>query len=445
MKFIPNTLLARFLILIATVLIIAQVVSIRIFDYFERGPRAEAIAQEIETIVNFTRVSLISSREDKRLELLSELSTKGDIRIYPAYYFEDIEPLAPDPFLQVVVRKLKERLGENTIVITDHYGIPGLWVSFSIDQDEFWVVIPTPGDRPFPWHWIGWGIIVAGLSIIGAYATATRINRPLNLLIQATKQLKKGEFPKKLPLDSVTEFRTMSQTFNEMSESLSKVDQERKVLLAGVSHDIRTPLTRLRIAIEMLPKKIASKLKKSMEEDIVEIDNILNQFIDYVRGFNQEATVTTNLNEFFIHLKNQHQILNRNIVFVSNLKIPIFYDIKPISFRRLFDNLINNAFSYSTGEVIITIRKHKENISISVLDDGPGIPPDHIQRLLKPFERFDVISINKKQTADNREGCGLGLAIVDKITEAHNGKLEISNRTKKGLEVKIILPLISES
>lgn len=445
MKFIPNTLLARFLILIATVLIIAQVVSIRIFDYFERGPRAEAIAQEIETIVNFTRVSLISSREDKRLKLLSELSTKGDIRIYPAYYFEDIEPLAPDPFLQVIVSKLKKRLGENTIVVTNHYGIPGLWVSFAIDQDEFWVVIPTPGDRPFPWHWIGWGIIVAGLSIIGAYATATRINKPLNLLINATEQLKKGMFPEKLPLDSVTEFRTMSQTFNEMAESLSKVDQERKVLLAGVSHDIRTPLTRLRIAIEMLPKKIASKLKKSMEEDIFEIDNILSQFIDYVRGFNQEATVTTNLNEFFSHMKNQHQILNRNIILVSNLKIPIFYDIKPISFRRLFDNLINNAFSYSTGEVVITIRKHKENISISVLDDGPGIPPDHIQRLLKPFERFDVISINKKQIADNREGCGLGLAIVDKITEAHNGKLVISNRTKKGLEVKIILPLISES
>ena len=445
MKFIPNTLLARFLILIATVLIIAQVVSIRIFDYFERGPRAEAVAQEIETIVNFTRVSLISSREDKRLELLSELSTKGDIRIYPAYYFEDIEPLAPDPFLQVIVSKLKARLGENTIVVTNHYGIPGLWVSFAIDQDEFWVVIPTPGDRPFPWHWIGWGIIVAGLSIIGAYATATRINKPLNLLINATEQLKKGTFPKKLPLDSVTEFRTMSQTFNEMAESLGKVDQERKVLLAGVSHDIRTPLTRLRIAIEMLPEKIASKLKKSMEEDIFEIDNILNQFIDYVRGFNQEATVTTNLNEFFSHMKNQHQILNRNIVLVSNLKIPIFYDIKPISFRRLFDNLINNAFSYSTGEVVITIRKHKENISISVLDDGPGIPPDHIQRLLKPFERFDVISINKKQIANNREGCGLGLAIVDKITEAHNGKLVISNRAKKGLEVKIILPLISES
>jgi len=132
LKFIPNTLLARFLILIATVLIIAQVVSIRIFDYFERGPRAEAVAQEIETVINFTRASLISSREDKRLTLLSELSSKGDIRIYPAYYFEDIEPLSPDPFLKVVAGKIKERLGENTLVITNHYGIPGLWVSFSI-------------------------------------------------------------------------------------------------------------------------------------------------------------------------------------------------------------------------------------------------------------------------------------------------------------------------
>lgn len=96
-----------------------------------------------------------------------------------------------------------------------------------------------------------------------------------------------------------------------------------------------------------------------MEEDIIEIDNILNQFIDYVRGFNQETTITTNLNDFFSHIKNQHQILNRNIVLVSNLKIPIFYDIKPISFRRLFDNLINNAFSYSKGEVVITIKKIK--------------------------------------------------------------------------------------
>jgi two-component system osmolarity sensor histidine kinase EnvZ len=130
---------------------------------------------------------------------------------------------------------------------------------------------------------------------------------------------------------------------------------------------------------------------------------------------------------------------------VSNLKIPIFYDIKPISFRRLFDNLINNAFSYSKGEVVITIKKNKDNVSISVLDDGPGIPPDHIQRLLKPFERFDVITTNKKQRENNREGCGLGLAIVDKITEAHNGKLAITNRTKKGLEVKITLPLITES
>jgi two-component system osmolarity sensor histidine kinase EnvZ len=230
----------------------------------------------------------------------------------------------------------------------------------------------------------------------------------------------------------------MSQTFNEMAEGLNKVEQERKLLLAGISHDVRTPLTRLRIAIEMLPEKIAAKLKKSMEEDITEIDSILNQFMDYVRGFDQESKISTNLNDFFSHLKEQHKILNRNIVLVSNIKIPIFYDIRPVSFRRLFDNLINNAFSYSNGEVLITLKKNKDGITISILDDGPGIPAAEIKRLLKPFERLD-------EARGNTEGCGLGLAIAERITQSHDGKLTISNRTKKGLEVKIVLPLVSES
>jgi two-component system osmolarity sensor histidine kinase EnvZ len=223
-----------------------------------------------------------------------------------------------------------------------------------------------------------------------------------------------------------------------MAEGLNKVEQERKLLLAGISHDVRTPLTRLRIAIEMLPEKIAAKLKKSMEEDVSEIDSILNQFIDYVRGFDQESKISTNLNDFFIHLKEQHKILNRNIVLVSNIKIPIFYDIRPVSFRRLFDTLINNAFSYSNGEVLITLKKNKDSITISILDDGPGIPAEEIQRLLKPFERMD-------EARGNSEGCGLGLAIAERIAQSHDGKLTISNRAKKGLEVKIVLPLVSES
>ena len=157
-----------------------------------------------------------------------------------------------------------------------------------------------------------------------------------------------------------------------------------------------------------------------------------------MRGFDQESKISTNLNDFFSHLKEQHKILNRNIVLVSNIKIPIFYDIRPVSFRRLFDNLINNAFSYSNGEVLITLKKNKDSITISILDDGPGIPAEEIKRLLKPFERMD-------EARGNSEGCGLGLAIAERITQSHDGKLTISNRAKKGLEVKIVLPLVSES
>ena len=144
---------------------------------------------------------------------------------------------------------------------------------------------------------------------------------------------------------------------------------------------------------------------------------------------NALSKISTNLNDFFSHLKEQHKILNRNIVLVSNIKIPIFYDIRPVSFRRLFDNLINNAFSYSNGEVLITLKKNKDSITISILDDGPGIPAEEIKRLLKPFERLD-------EARGNTEGCGLGLAIAERITQSHDGKLTISNRTKKGLEVR---------
>ena len=106
--------------------------------------------------------------------------------------------------------------------------------------------------------------------------------------------------------------------------------------------------------------------------------------------------------------------------------------------KYAIDNLINNAFSYSNGEVLITLKKNKDSITISILDDGPGIPAEEIKRLLKPFERMD-------EARGNSEGCGLGLAIAERITQSHDGKLTISNRAKKGLEVKIVLPLVSES
>ena len=223
------------MLLIAVLLAIGQVASLKIFEYFEREPRAEATALQAVTVVNYTRASLIASQENLRLALLSELTGKEGVRIYYADFMEEIEPLPPDPFINLVAEKIRERLGVETIITVNHYGVEGLWVSFNIGQDDFWVVIPRFHiERPFPWQWLGWGALVLLLSLGGGYILAARINRPLNLLVNAADRLRNGERPEKLPEDSVTELREVSSTFNKMADSLAELDAERTLILAGV-------------------------------------------------------------------------------------------------------------------------------------------------------------------------------------------------------------------
>src|SRR5690606_25484738 len=142
-----------------------------------------AAAMQAITVVNLTRAALIASHENRRIALLSELSGKQGVRIYAADVLEEIEPLPNDPFIRLVAKKIRERLGKDTLVAVNHFGIPGLWVSFTIGQDDYWVVIPRiQVDRPFPWQWLGWGVLVFLLSLFGAYLIAARISRPLSLL-----------------------------------------------------------------------------------------------------------------------------------------------------------------------------------------------------------------------------------------------------------------------
>lgn len=433
MRLLPKTLLARIMLLIAVLLAIGQFASLKIFEYFEREPRAEATALQAVTVVNYTRASLIASQENLRLALLSELTGKEGVRIYYADFMEEIEPLPDDPFIEMVAEKIRERLGTETIITVKHYGIEGLWVSFGIGQDDFWVVIPRIHvERPFPWQWFGWGALVLALSLAGGYLLAARINRPLNLLVKAANRLRDGEQPEKLPEDSVTELREVSSTFNKMAEALAELDAERTLILAGVSHDIRTPLARLRLAVEMLPDQDCSYLKHGMIEDIADMDNIINQFLDFVRGAEGEQFQMVDINTLLQALHDRQARAGRDLAIelTSTYAIPI----KPLAMQRLLDNLVNNAYAYGGGQVRVASRIDADNIIISVLDNGPGIPETHLKKLLKPFERLD-------KARSNVGGSGLGLAIAERIAKMHHGKLELMNRAEGGLEARLSIPI----
>ena len=441
MTLFPKNLLNRLILIIASLIIVSQLITIKVFDYFEMEPRAESMAQEISTIVKYTKAAIQSAYPSTRLDLLQSLSKMSDVKIVPAYYFENIKPLPDEIFLSIVVKKIKQDLGEDTIVTLNHYDIPGIWVSFEIGDGLFWAVIPrNVFDRPFPWHWIGWGIVVFLVSISGAYFLTTRINKPLNLLINATSKLKKGLPFTKIPEDTATEFKEVTKAFNEMASNLAKSENERRFIMGSVSHDIRTPLTRMKLSLEMLPKKSAF-LKESMDQDIDEINQIINQFLDFVRGFDDEPISSLNFGNFLTELKKQHAILGHDLKIskiTRSKDIPknLFIDVRPLAFKRLFDNLINNGVKFSKSNKIELVAKlYNEKIVINVLDNGPGIPKAQREKLLEPFERLDL-------ARGSIGGSGLGLAIANRIVMVHNGKMELINRRTGGLNVKLTFPLI---
>lgn len=421
------------MLLIAFLLAIGQIASLQIFEYFEREPRAEATALQAVTVVNYTRASLIASQDNLRLALLSELTGKEGVRVYYADFMEDIEPLPPDPFINMVAEKIRERLGIETIITVNHYGVQGLWVSFNIGQDDFWVVIPKLHvERRFPWQWLGWGALVLLLSLAGGYFIALRINRPMHLLMNAANRLRKGEQPDKLPEGSFAELREVNETFNKMADSLAELDAERTLILAGVSHDIRTPLARLRLAVEMLPDEGCGSLKNGMIQDIADMDNIIHQFLDFVKGVEGEPTQMVDINTLLQSVHDRQLRAGRDLV--VQLAPTYFIPVKPLAMQRLLDNLVGNAYAYGKGQVRIAGKITAELIVISIYDNGPGIPESHLQKLLRPFERLDT-------ARSNAGGSGLGLAIAERIAKLHHGKLELLNRPEGGLEARLSIPI----
>ena len=361
------------MLLIAILLTIGQFAALKLFDYFEREPRANAAALQAITIVNYTKAALLASHENRRIALLSDLSGREGVRIYAADMLEEIEPLPNDPFIQILAKKIRNTLGSDTIVAINHFGVPGLWISFNIDQDDYWVVIPRlQAERHFPWQWLNWGALVILLSLIGAYLIAARINRPLKLLVQAADRIRSGQTTMRLPEEGVDELRDVSHTFNLMTESLAQLDSERTLLLAGVSHDLRTPLARLRLAIEMLPDEQCKVYKPGMIQDISDMDGIINQFLDFVRGVEGEPTQMLDLNALLQSLYERHVRLGRKLKL--DLAPTHLIALRPLAMQRLLGNLIDNAFAYGKGEVIIQSKIEAENILVSVLDNGPGIP-----------------------------------------------------------------------
>ena len=435
MRLWPRSLLWRSVVLIAALLVVANLAWVQIFRYAERAPRAQRTAQQIASVVNITRWALITADPARRFELLAELSQSEGIQVYLAERGERIAALPPRPFIQELARELQRQLGPGTEITMNRDGVQGAWVSFPIDADKFWVYMPRSRfERNEPLRWLGWGILVLILALGGAYFIVSRINRPLQQLTRASAQIGKGAMPQPVTERGPTEISTLSQAFNQMAADMKRLDDERVLLLAGVSHDLRTPLSRIRLALEMMDDRGDAELRAGLVQDIEDIDVAIGQFLDFARLRDIEPPVAdTDLNALVESVVSRYLRAGK-VVRTELSELPLV-PLRARGMQRLLANLIDNALRHGGEPIDVTTAVAGPHLIIEVLDRGPGIPQDAAERMLQPFTRLD--------SARSGSGTGLGLAIVDRIAKTHDGKVTLLPREGGGLRARVELPLKS--
>jgi len=433
MRFFPQTLLWRSVLLIALLLSLAHLAWLEIFRVSEREPRARQVAQQIVSIVNVTRTALISADPAKRLDLLRDLADDEGIQVHLGHPGERVAPLGDRPFLRLVETQIKHQLGADTQLATSRDGVRGAWVSFRIDDGEYWVFMPRSRlERTTPLRWVGWGVVVLLLALLGAYLIVARINRPLRELTAAADEIGRGKTPPPVPETGPSEIRTLAHAFNRMGADLKRLDEERALLLAGVSHDLRTPLSRIRLGLEMMDDKGETALKTGLVQDIEDIDGAIGQFLDFARLADGEAvTPDGDLNAIARELRDRYARAGKA---VSARLAPLpAVPLRLRGIQRVISNLVDNALRHGTGEVEIVTTEENGKAVLEVLDRGPGIPAADAARMLQPFTRLEA--------ARTGTGTGLGLAIVDRIARMHGGSVQLLPRDGGGLRARVELPL----
>lgn len=432
MTLLPKSLLWRTVALMALLLAVSQIAALEMVRQFEREPRARQIAAQVTSIANLTRSALVSAEPAKRRALLADLAAREGIRIHPGEAFRPPPRALERPLLATLAAELRRELGPGTRVAFAPGNGGALWVSIAIEGRDYWLELPRARlERPFPWRWFAWGALLLAFAVLGAYLVVRRVNRPLKALAAAAERVGRGELPERIEEEGPTEIRGVARSFNAMGEGLKRLESDRALLLAGVSHDLRTPLARLRLGVELLPDA-DPKLKAEMAGDIEAMDGIIGQFLDFVKlDAAESARPDADLNAL-VQKAVDAAARDGEPAATSLAPLPPL-PLRPVAIQRLVANLLANAQRHGRPPVEVRTRREGATAVLAVLDRGPGIPPSEAARMLQPLTRLD--------TARGSGGSGLGLAIVDRVARLHGGRVELLPREGGGLEARVTLPL----
>jgi two-component system osmolarity sensor histidine kinase EnvZ len=439
-KLAPGSLLWRTLLVMVAALILSQAAALWLLNEYVTRPRQASGVGQFVSHLKTIHAALQTMSPPQQQQFIAHLAEREGIRISPVRGTERMRPVDDVPQLRVFRDRVREIFGAETDVYVRSAERPDsgpdsrpriLWIKLAAGEHEFWVAFPRGRiERDPATAFIAWGIAGLAIAILATFFLVWRLNRPLNELARAAEKLGKGGDPPPVSETGPAEIRALARAFNQMKEDLRSAGRERATFLAGISHDLRTPLSRLRLDVEMLEGKVDPQVQRGMVDDLGDMNAIIDQFIDFSRSEAAEPLSGVDLSEL-ARACAERAARSAIPVRCDLAPVPLLM-LRPLAMQRLIDNLLANAARHGGGEIMLRTQVVDAGVLLSVLDRGPGIPAELIDHVKQPFKRRD-------ESRSGTSGAGLGLAIADRVAILHGGRLDLLPREGGGLEARVTL------
>lgn len=434
MKRKQPTLFRSTALTVAVALLIMQMVIFTVSAYYILLPMVRRSTDDLAALMVLSAQTWAELPPHTRPDFELELARQHNM------WLLDSSTSLPDfdnhiPYLMLLKQALQARTGNQTHIKKTEFDKTWYWVEFNSGGKL--ISIGFPEDRLGVQSPLAISLIMLAtfvLAILTAIILARRIVQPLQKLAAAARHVGAGSTPEKLPVEGVQELAELAQTFNTMAQQVQALLSNRTTLLAGISHDLRTPLSRMRIVVEMLPEEVEPKQVARLRRDIEEMNRLIGEFLAFSRGLEREVPQETEIHKLM-------QSLVENVraegAAIQLLECPeCICKVGQMAVSRIVSNLLGNAVRYGNGkEIELACRCNDDELQISVLDRGPGIPPEEVENVFKPFYRLE------SSRSVTTGGSGLGLAITRQLADVNGWEIALLPREGGGTEARLSVPL----
>ena len=428
-QYIPSRLFYRFLLIIVMPVIFVQLISTYIFYQTHLQKVIKKIsAGTIEKIVyianNFKlKEDYNEMNIDVKFYKGQKINKKDIIKDTDKYVFFNQEQFFIENLLANIKNPIAVKKNEDNFIILVQKNNGTL--SMIVNKKE--LIVKTAK------IFVTWNLILSFITILIAVLFMKNQVKPIKLLKKHVKNFSINQKLSKFKPTGAKEIRDLTLSFLEMEKRIAKFVNQRTLMLAGISHDLRTPLTRMKLELEMMD----SPSKSYLEDDIHYMESIINQYLNFTKTLTVEDKTLVNVYDYINGFVKEYRKTNKNITFrIRDITKEEMISVQILSFKRVLQNILDNAFKFGT-KVIITLKNiENKRITLDIEDNGGGVSEENLEKLSEPFFKIDT-SRNIDQ-----KGVGLGLAIAKDIVLSQNGIINFSNSKKThGLDVQITLNL----